>query len=310
MKRLLLVLSFLFLTACSAGNDRPVISFIGVATGSLSTDLNRLHFQTQFTAMQRSIVAVVGFAHIKQGTTVQATWFSPDDRHMPLGRTSIVTESGATVTRFSFASTKDWQPAPYMLQIDAMTQNGNTQATGTGSLQFFIGMNDADIAAYQADYAGWKQADVAERVAWDHDRQVEQALLDHVRTTLGFPSISIVEKQDVVGDAAPEYVVNDAKDLPGPQAQQGVLLSAAVHQAAIINQSGSVILSIRQIGGKRQVESAGKTLINDLPQEGDIQMTIIPSRLLSLSWVDGKKQCYADIHSSDTGYVLQNRGCL
>lgn len=164
MRRFFVLGSLLLLTACGSADLQPVINFIGVATGALATDLSSLHFSDRFAVTDRQLVGVAGFSHIEEGSTVQATWFSPDDRHMPLGRTSIVAESGATIVRFSFASSKNWQPAPYMLRIDAMTSRGERQFIGTGSLQFFIGQSDADIAAYQTELTEWKKAEAIDRI--------------------------------------------------------------------------------------------------------------------------------------------------
>lgn len=141
----------MLLTACTQ-NVQPVIQFIGIGEGNMQSDVNQLQFADRFEATQRELVAVVAFSQVQDGTTVQATWFSPDDRAMPLGRTSVVTASGATVARFSLASRTDWESSPYLLMIDAFIGEGESRLTATGALHFFIDMTDTEIQTYKTEY--------------------------------------------------------------------------------------------------------------------------------------------------------------
>ena len=160
MKRialLLAVIAFVMIFFIDKPRTAPTIEFIGVSTGTLTTDVNQLNFKDRFSVKEHDIVAVVSFAQIEEGTRVQATWFSPDDRRMPLGRKEIVTQSGAKLARFSISSAEDWQPAPYMLDVRAMVGEGEHMLTASGSLHFFIGMDDEDVLEYQEELAAYKK---------------------------------------------------------------------------------------------------------------------------------------------------------
>lgn len=153
-----LIIGTLFVLAACGEQPvhQPAISFIGIGTGTLSTDLNAIRFTRSFTVKQTQLVAVVSFDEVDDGSTVQASWFSPDERLPPLGRTSIVTQKGATNARFSIMSNQGpWKPSPYLVRIDITSGHGNRHKTASGSLSFFIGMKDKDIRAYEHDYAQW-----------------------------------------------------------------------------------------------------------------------------------------------------------
>lgn len=308
MRRLLLLFPLLLLTACASGGQ-PVISFIGIATGTLTTDLQHLQFRDRFTVTDHQLVAVIGFRQVGEGTTVQATWFSPDDRRMPLGRTQIVTQSGATITRFSFASTRDWEAAPYMLQIDAFTGEGESMRSATGSLSFYIGLKEEDIAAYQKDFAEWKKAEASERAKWEAIENAKKAIVQKVTDQVPMENAVIAFQRDLTGDDREEYVIQESEAGPGMGGAPGVLFTGAVRQAAIADGSGAVLLSIAEKGRKRVIGSNGTVLADDLPKEGDIQFTVLPSFTISLSWTDDEQECFAEIEPSEKGYAMGKKGC-
>lgn len=140
-----------------SAEQKPVIQFIGMSVGTLETSLDALEFTEKFDTTDHTLVGAVQFAEVLEGTKVQATWFSPDERRMPLGRTTIITESGAMVARFSINSDVDWTPTPYLLRIDAMYGEGEAMQTASGSTHFFIGMNDEEITSYHEEFRVWNE---------------------------------------------------------------------------------------------------------------------------------------------------------
>lgn len=151
-------------TLCACGGPvQPEISFIGIASGTLATRGDDLLFSDRFEANQHNLVGIVAFSQVVDGTTVQATWFSPDDRRMPLGRTNIVTESGAQIARFSLASREDWQKSPFMLKIRAWHGEEDAKKTASGSVQFYIDMTDDEVIEYLEGYAEWERQREEER---------------------------------------------------------------------------------------------------------------------------------------------------
>ncbi len=311
MRRLFIVAALSVLTGCTSPHDSPVISFIGVATGNLVTDLADLRFSSTFERDERNLVGVVGFEYVKEGTTVQATWFSPDDRQMPLGRTSIVTQSGAKIARFSFGSRDAWTAAPYMLQIDAFTGEGEQKQSATGSVSFFIGMSDADITAYRNDYLAWKTAEAQNLQEWQEEQERFQQMLGIVRRKEGFEHSTVLLRTDLTGDKTEDYVIADMEEqgLP-PGGSPGVLLSAAVGRFAIVDHSGATLFSVRDEGRKRLAASIGETLADSIPLREDIQLTILPSFGISLYWADEQgRVCFAEFEPVPGGYRLTREGC-
>jgi len=145
------------LCGCVFTTPSPEISFIGISEGNLETSPDDFVFKDKFEPDQHEIVGVVGFSTVAEGTRVQATWFSPDDRKMPMGRKTITVASGATIARFSIASTQDWQPSPYMLDIRAMFGEADEVRTASGQVHFFIGMEDEDVTKYWEEWSAWKE---------------------------------------------------------------------------------------------------------------------------------------------------------
>ena len=83
---------------------------------------------------------------------------------MPLGRTKIVTESGARIARFSFANKLEWEAAPFKLIVRAWPEEDMAKTT-SGSVQFFVGMNEEDIQAYSEEYDAYIKAKELRRQA-------------------------------------------------------------------------------------------------------------------------------------------------
>lgn len=150
-----LLLLVLFLASCAAPARKPAIEFIGMSSGTLTSDLNKVEFRSRFDITETKLVGVVSFADVQNKTVVQATWHSPDDRTMPLGRTQIVTQSGARIARFGFARGIPWDSAPYFLDIRAWPEE-DPLLTASGSAQFFIGMKDEEIETYWTEKAAWE----------------------------------------------------------------------------------------------------------------------------------------------------------
>ena len=149
-KFLLCIIPVFLCTGCIFSRPEPVLSEIGLSKerGALIAPINELRFQERFNVTDHEIVSVVRFDHVSNGTTVQATWFSPDDRAIPFAQNAILIASGAKIARFGIASEDDWKPAPYMLDIRAWNGESEPRMTASGQVHFFIGMNDEEVDAY------------------------------------------------------------------------------------------------------------------------------------------------------------------
>ena len=180
---LIVFTTLLFISACWKKSTpppppepvTPVINFIGVSAGTLQTNLDDLNFKYKFEQDEGDILGVVSFKEVEDGSTVQATWFSPDDRRMPLGRTHITTASGAKIARFSLAAPGTWEKAPYMFKVRAWTGEGDAQKTATGSVHFFMGMNDEEIVTYIDDYTAWQDEQARKREEAEKKAEAEAA---------------------------------------------------------------------------------------------------------------------------------------
>lgn len=148
----------LLLASCGHSRTKaviqPTLSFIEISKGNLETPVDELLFSSRFQPEDRNLIGVVGFTTISDGTTVQATWFSPDDRTMPIGREKIVTSDNVDVVRFLISPSENWTPAPYLLDIRAWNDDPNLAVSG--SAQFFVGLNDQEIEMYRKEYKEWQ----------------------------------------------------------------------------------------------------------------------------------------------------------
>ncbi len=301
----------LALAACmGAPSLPPQINFIGIGTGTLKTDINHIHFAQTFKPTDQALVAVVSFAHVEKGTTVQATWFSPDERQMPLGRTTITTQSGAKIARFSFASKQPWRPAPYEVRIDAMTGQGTAMKTASGSLSFFIGMKDADIHSYLDSYLVWQKAQNKQNAIIAAAQQKQDALTNGVATKLGTKHAMLALQSDFAGHGKTDMLIvgqNADNAEPPMGAGPGVLYAGTAPGFAVINGSGTDLLLV---GGTAQskgvIRSGTKTIFDQLPPKTDLQIVVLPSEAIVVTWKDAKKQTCsielrADTNSMFTG---------
>ncbi|HVW66653.1 MAG TPA: hypothetical protein VHA78_02885 [Candidatus Peribacteraceae bacterium] len=287
----------LLLSACMrGGSDQPAINFIGIGTGTLVTDVNAIHFRNTFKTSETKLVGVVSFAHIAQGSTVQATWFSPDERVPPLGRTTITTESGAKIARFSFASKEPWKPAPYELRIDASTGKGENLKTDSGTLAFFIGMTQPDIDAYKKDYAAYQKTVAEQNAAAEAQQAAESALAQQAARFMDARRAFVVFKGNLTGGGT-DYVIQGSDTTvedaapPGGGAAPGVLYAAALKQFAILDGSGNVLLGVqKKSNGFNALKSGSGTFYDKLPRGADLQMAVLPSGSIALTWTDASQK--------------------
>lgn len=126
----------------------PKIAYIGVSEGDLTTAAEDLNFQSRFGAGSQSLLGVVQFASVSDGTVIQADWFSPDDRTPPIGRMKVVTASGSKIAGFSIVPPGEWKSSPYMLSILAVTEDDGKRMTASGSIRFFVDMTDEEVVEY------------------------------------------------------------------------------------------------------------------------------------------------------------------
>ncbi len=312
------VATTLFLAACNTKVVQPQINFIGVGSGTLLSDVNAIQYTQIFDPSSRSLIAVVSFAEIIDGSTVQATWFSPDDRSMPLGRTTIETRSGAKLARFSFVSKENWQPAPYQLRIDVQSgTEPKTMKTTSGSLVFFIGMQETEIRKYMTDLAAWKRDDERKRTILTDQQKKEQDVVDSAQKLLGAAGAMIALRADFIGSNKDQYFIvgRTAESMDAPPMENGaagVLYSGTPQGFALMDQSGSLILAMGETVKKNRIIRDGKkTLSSVLPKSGDIQVVVLPSHTIAMTWQKKESQtCTVEIHVEKTGkFVVGEEKC-
>ena len=309
----LLSLSCVFLGACSLQkSDQPVLGFIGIGTGTLATNLQQIQFRDRFTTEERELVAVAAFEKIRGGSTVMATWFSPDERRMPLGRTTIAIESGATVARFSFASKVPWEAAPYQLRIDAMTGEGERVKTASGSISFYIGLSDSDVAAYQQEFAAWQQADAAARASWDVRTREQENRLQQAKKLVRAKFGSLLLEHDLTGDGQKEYVYGMTKEeqMMPPGGSPGVLASADVDQLVVLDSSGVSLLMLRAKGGKRVLTAGEEMLSKEITGAGTVHVTFLPTGTCSLTWQEKSASCTLEVRRGKEGFSAGEPVCI
>lgn len=305
------LITTLFLSACGNAGVQPKINFIGVGSGTLASDVNKIQYTQTFDPSARSLIAVVSFEQIMDGSTVQATWFSPDDRSMPLGRTSIVTRSGAKLARFSFVSKEDWQRSPYQLRIDVQSgTDPQKMKTASGSFAFFIGMKDQEIKNYLADLAAWKREDEKKRAVYTEEQKKEQAIIDSAKVLLGSAGATIALRSDFIGSDKDQFFIVGQKkeELDAPPmggGGAGVLYSGIPQGFVIMDQSGGLLLAMGEIvKGKRIVRDAQTTLFGNFPKTGDLQVVVLPSHTIAITWQkSARESCTVEIRMEGGKFV-------
>lgn len=306
------------LSACGSEVVQPRINFIGIGSGTLASDVNAIQYAQTFSPDAKSLVAVVSFADIADKSTVQATWFSPDERTMPLGRTTIQTDSGAKLTRFSFVSKQEWEPAPYLLRIDVQSgTDPKTMKTTSGSLAFFIGMDDKSIKAYLEDLAVWKYEEQRRSAVLNEQLQRERDMTDATAAMLGAFATRIALVADFIGQGAQEYflVGQTAEEASIPPAGGGapnVLYSGTPQGFAIVDGSGGVLLAVGEtVKGKRIVRDAKSTIFTGLPKTGELGVVVLPSKTIAVTWQKSDRQtCTIEIRTgSNAVFVVSEEVC-
>ncbi|MBU0458527.1 hypothetical protein KJ652_02215 [Patescibacteria group bacterium] len=302
-----LVLISLLLTACGGPKEEAaMIEFIGISSGTLTTDLDNLEFKESFELDERNLVAVVAFKKVNDETNVQATWFSPDDRRMPLGRKSIVTESGATIARFSLASQEDWQKAPFMLDIRAMVGEGETMKTASGQLHFYMGMNEDEVESYNQEYAAWTESEINKREMYAAKRRKEEGVRNSLRASILTPEADIAFRYNLTGDEEEELVIID----PNPEepfmgsTETGAVFSADIDTFAIADINGKTIISFKE-GIVHGVQGPLGASIDSK----DMVKLIVFEDSVELRWEEGDQACSQRFTLSDEWVGEEEKVC-
>jgi len=292
MLKLFLLLTVLLLSACTPVAQKPFIDFIGISSGTLATNLDELEFTDSFDVIQRNIVAVVSFSEIAEGTNVQATWFTPDDRRMPLGRKNIIVESGATIARFSLANREDWTPAPFMIDIRAQSGEGETAKTASGQVHFFVGMTEDQIDEYKEEFEAWEEHEREKRAEQQRKQAKENQVLSIAKDQLYSSQAGIGFRFDFTKNGKEDLVIID----PMPEepffgaTASGAVFSADVDQLAILDMSGSTVFSLKQEGGERLVHGIQGPLGASINTKEQVHVDVFEDAVL-LEWQEKKVTC-------------------
>ncbi len=303
-----IVITCLFLTACSTTEQAPpVIRFIGIATGTLVTDVRTLSFRDTFEVNDHDIIGVVGFDEAQDGTTVQATWFSPDDRKMPMGRTSIVMQSGATIARFQLKNTVDWEAAPYMLDVRAWKDGKKDEAprTASGQLHFFIGLKTEEIQAYAKEFTEWQNREKERAAVASQKEQAAQKIVDAGRAFLSAPeAISSLSPDPRTSGHFLTFVLDTAGEEPFAPGLTGIK-DQSVRQFAVLDASGSVLLSM-MVNGLEKMLSISPEKIDTSTKTA---LSVLPSGTVSVSWQGVEKFCSIEFVWSKNAYTRGAGNC-
>ena len=311
MKRLILIsLAGLLVTACGPKPEQAEISFLGIASGTLKTPLNELAFKDRFNTDETNLVAVVAFGESVDETDVQATWFSPDDRKMPLGRKSITMESGATIARFSFATRDEWQKSPFMLDIRTKTGEGEEAKSSSGQLHFFVGLDDKQIVAYNDEYSAYKDHEAEKKKMYAMKKEKEESARDKVRLRLNASVADIGHRYDVNGDGEEELIIIDPPtDEPFMGATEtGAVFSADVDKFSITNLSGSTVLETREEKVSSVLYGIQGPLETSVPKGEETHLVLFEDSV-TISWEEDKTNC-TQIFTFDENWVNEGEGVV
>lgn len=306
MRKIFCLCCAVFLAGCSGSYDHD-IQFIGVSTGSLMSDIESLHFQTTFPKNEHGLVGIASFAKPMDGYRVNATWFSPDERRMPMGRSTIMLESGATIARFSLQSTTDWNPAPFTLRIDVYRPGETEELVSSGSTVFFIGMNQAQIDEYNKEFAAWSAADAEMRSRWEAQRAREAEIVRLAALLVRDNDVEIAARYDIDGNGSEEFFVTSKQHGP-TGGGNGVIASVQTSVFSLMSASGSSIVSLENARGGRVLRSGQNVLYQSFPS-GDIAVTLLASGTVSIAWNADDAHCAMDVIRDGDRYRVTDPVC-
>lgn len=306
MKRFLFLCTALLCTAActSAPKFQPVISFVGIGTGTLATDVSDIQFQDRFDLTDHNLIAVVAFSTVSDGTQIQATWHSPDDRTPPLGRKIITTESGATVARFTLANSVDWTPAPFYLDIYATAGEGENALVATGSLHFYIGMTDAEISKYKTEYENWQKEEAEKRKVYEAEQKHGEEVLAKVRKVLNSEDAGIVTQYDLGSEGEQKYIIVDpVPEFPGGNPTS--LLTVDAEKFAVADYNGSIILSAQKKGGDAVITTDTAHAHDPLTIDSTFNVQVSTGGTLVIKGAD----CTVSLQLKDGMFTEEARDC-
>ncbi len=305
MKHVLVACAVIALVGCS--QQKPSIQFIGVSSGTLTTNIDSLRFRSNFLTNEHRILGVASFSAPMDGSSVSATWFSPDERQMPMGRTSIVLQSGATVARFSLQAKDDWKPSPFEFRIDVYAPGDTNVLVASGSIPFFIGMSDAEIREYTEEYKAWQHADATERSAWETKKAQEDAIVRSVALMLKENNVELATRYDIDGDGSDEFLVATKQDGP-PGGELGVVSALNITTFALVDASGSSLLSLQRQKKDRVLQARNDVLYRAFPS-GEITLTLLSSGTFSFGWEATSSLCTMDVVREGTSFRALEPTC-
>jgi len=299
----LFIFCVFLLSACS--QDSPKIAFLGIAKGNLQTDVRSLEFNDTFEVKDRELIAAVSLDKPMNGTTVVGTWFSPDERSIPLGSTNILLASGATLARFFFANKEDWESAPYMLDVRLQPPEGVTfRRTASGSLHFFIGMKKDGIQAYARDYLEWKAQEGQKTVRDNKKEERMRIQLSDAQKILRSSDIQSVLETDLTEDGMTETLFVDVGDLSEVSARiPSLQYSGMVRGFIVMSSSGTSLLSLVP-QPKILALKINEKLIGTIPAV-PIVLSVLHSHVISLSWNNEGTTCSRDFIPESGTWVMR-----
>lgn len=298
------------ITACTPKEPSPAINFIGISTGSVVTDLEELEFSETFPTSIRNILGVVSFAEVQNGTKVQATWFSPDDRRMPLGRHTIEVESGANVAKFSIARQEDWNAAPYMLDIRAFIGEGEEQKTASGQVHFFVGMTDEEIAAYKEEYNTWFEAERAKRETAQVEQAKRDASVEVAKMQLESDTAGMAYNYEL-GETAIILVVDPFSEddvMNAFPTQTGALFSIAADNFAIMDNEKNTLLLAKKDGNTTNITNGTTFIAQGITADDQLTIHAMPDSIL-FTWMFGEQSCTSTFTLANNSLKETNRSC-
>lgn len=293
---LLSALAVLLLGGCMQETKAPVIAYIGTAVGDMNSDITTLQFTDRFSTEDTSLLTVVGFENIAEGTTVRAMWFSPDDRTAPIGLQTITAEGNGTIARFLLRPNVAWDSAPYKVIVYAEHDHDDNPDTmplrGSGSMQFFIGLSEDEINEYKREFAEWERRDNEKRAARAAKNAIEQEALQYARENLGAPEAITIQRLDVDGDGTKELLVIDTKNQPEAMPDVG---RYTVNGFVITSPLYGILLS------SKDERIATSPLFLQVLQTGTVMV----------SWQEGRKRCEREYRWDAEGgkYVVGVERC-
>ncbi len=287
--------------------QEPVVRSVHISAGTVETPPEDLAFLDRYQVTDRNLLGFVELTPAPAERLVRAMWYMPDERQPMLGSASVILTPNAFLTRFILSNPEDWKPTPLLLRVTVSKPRSKKTVLGSGSVQVYMGMDDAAVTQYTSEYNDWVRRMTEGEEALQPEGAQERELLTIAQEYLRAPSPILALRVDLNGDAVQDDLFLDTRGEPPFRRSRdpAILLTARVRQFVALNEKGVALLLLREEGNGsgRVLRTQSWPLGAPLPSASTpITLTVSPSLRFSLSWPERSRTCSIIVVPREKGF--------